>query len=293
MLSPEIIRQIKGIHVRTGRLVDTLMAGQYHSAFRGLGMEFEEVREYMPGDEVKSIDWNVTSRMGRPYVKRYREERELVVMVLVDLSESGAFGTRSRLKRETAAEMAAIIAFNAIRNNDRIGAILFTDRVERYIPPKKGPAHVWRVIKEILTCRPESAKTDISDAVRYFGQVMRKRTVAFLISDFHDTGYDGALAVTGRKHDLIGVLVSDPGDGRLPVAGLVELEDLETGRRWVIDASHRRSVTLYADAITRRHQDTLEMFRRSDVDVIEISTEGSLVDPLRRFFRARERARFR
>ncbi len=274
-------------------MVDTIMAGQYHSAFRGLGMEFEEVREYVPGDEVKTIDWNVTSRMGRPYVKRYREERELVVMVLVDLSESGAFGTVHRLKRETAAEMAAILAFNAIRNNDRIGAILFTDRVERYIPPKKGAAHVWRVIREILTCQPQSGKTDIAAAVRFFGRVMRKRTVAFLISDFHDRDYGRALAVTARKHDVISVLVSDPGDGRLPEAGLVELEDLESGRRLVLDAAHAETARRYAAWVETRYRDTRAVFRRADVDVVEISTDGSLVDPLRRFFRARERARYR
>ena len=184
MLAPELIKKIKKVHIKTGRMVNTLMAGQYRSVFRGAGIEFEEVREYTPGDDVKSIDWKVSARMGKPFIKRYREEREQMVMLLVDMSGSGRFGTTESIKRETAAEIAAILAFNAIRNNDKVGAILFTDQVERYIPPKKGSAHVWRLIREIFTFQPEHTGTDIVAAVNFLARVCRKRTVAFLVSDF-------------------------------------------------------------------------------------------------------------
>jgi uncharacterized protein (DUF58 family) len=184
MLPAEIIKKIKKVHIRTGRTVNTLMAGQYKSVFRGAGMEFEEVREYAPGDDVKSIDWKVSARLGRPFVKRYREERELIVMLLVDLSASGRFGTQENAKQEVAAETAAILAFNAIRNNDKVGAILFTDRVERYIPPQKGSGHVWRVIKEVFAYQPQHLGTNISEAVGFLGRVCRKRSTAFVISDF-------------------------------------------------------------------------------------------------------------
>jgi len=186
MLSPELIKKIKHIHIRTGRTVNTVMAGEYQSAFKGLGIEFEEVREYTPGDDVKAIDWNVTARMGHPFVKLYREERELVIWLLVDMSASGAFGTTDSLKRESMAETAAILAFNAIRNNDKVGAILFTDQVEKHIPPKKGASHVWRVIKEVLTHEPRGTGTDLAEVIRFLGTAARKRSVAFLISDFLD-----------------------------------------------------------------------------------------------------------
>lgn len=289
MLSPELIKKIKQIHIRTGHLVNTVMAGDYQSAFKGAGIEFEEVREYSPGDEVKSIDWNVTARMGRPYVKLYREERELLIWLLVDMSASGAFGTVASLKRETMAETAAILAFNAIRNNDKVGAILFTDRVERYIPPKKGASHVWRVIKEILTHRPESRGTDLAGALRFFGQVSRKRSVTFLVSDFLDRDYDRALATVAQRHDVIGVVVADPGDFQLPEAGLVRCRDLETGETLVLDASHGPTRDAYARIRRDEYQRALGTLKRADVDAIEISTDASLAEPLQRYFRYRER----
>jgi uncharacterized protein (DUF58 family) len=184
MLSPETIRKIKKIHIKTGRMVNTMMAGQYRSVFRGTGIEFEEVRDYSPGDDVKHIDWKVSARLGRPFIKLYREEREMVVMLLIDMSASQRFGTTDNLKLEVAAEIAAVLAFNAIRNNDRVGVILFTDRVEKYIPPKKGSAHIWRVTKEIFTFEPQHRRTDIDAAVAYLGKVSKKKTVSFVISDF-------------------------------------------------------------------------------------------------------------
>ena len=221
MLSPDLIKKIKKVHIKTGRMVNTLMAGQYRSVFRGAGIEFEEVREYTPGDDVKSIDWKVSARMGKPFVERYREEREQVVMLLVDMSGSGRFGTTQRIKREPAAEMAAILAFNAIRNNDKAGAILFTDQVERYIPPKKGSAHVWRLIREIFTFQPEHTGTDIVDAVDFLARVCRKRSVAFLVSDFLTEDFSRKITLrlrsAARKHELISVLVTE--SRGIPAAG--------------------------------------------------------------------------
>src|SRR6056297_1841299 len=212
MLSSEIIKKIKRIHIKSGRLVDAVMAGNYRSVFRGTGIEFEEVREYIIGDDVKNIDWNVSARMGRPFVKRYREERELVLMLLVDLSGSMSFGTASARKRDAAAEAGAMLAFNAIRNNDRVGAILFTDRVEKYIPPKKGSGHIWRVIKEIFSFEPDHRGTDIQAALRYLGSVYPKRTIAFLLSDFMASDSSRALRTISKKHELVGVRVADRGD---------------------------------------------------------------------------------
>lgn len=293
MLSPELIRKIKQVHIRTGHLVNTAMAGDYRSAFRGVGMEFEEVREYVAGDDVKSIDWNVTARTGRPYVKRYREERELVIWLLVDVSASGAFGTADPSKRDVMAETAAILAFNAIRNNDKVGAVLFSDRVECHIPPKKGASHVWRVIKEILTHEPQGRGTDLAAALRFFGGVARKRSVSFLISDFLAEDYERPLRVASRRHDLIAVMVQDPGELGLPPAGLVEVEDLETGATAWLDASDPRTRTAYERLGRERRERAAELLRRAGVDRIEIGTDASLVEPLLRYFRQRERRRAR
>ncbi|MDM8526028.1 DUF58 domain-containing protein [Desulfococcaceae bacterium HSG8] len=289
MLSPEIIKKIKRIHIKTGRIVNTMMAGQYKSVFRGSGIEFEEVREYSPGDEVKSIDWKVSARLGRPFVKLYREERELIVMLLVDMSASGCFGTTENLKMETAAELASILAFNAIRNNDKVGAILFTDRVEKYIPPQKGSSHVWRVIKEMFAFKPEHKGTDIRNAVSYLGRVCRKRTVSFLISDFLCRDYSHALRSASGKHELIGVLLSDPGEFRLPDSGIILTEDFETGERFYFDASDERTRRQFESQKIREYRKSLEILRASDIDCIEIDTAGSVADALTRYFRYREK----
>jgi len=292
MLSPEIIKKIKQVHFRSARLVNTLMAGQYKSVFRGSGIEFEEVREYTPGDEVKSIDWKVSARLGRPFIKRYREERELILMLLVDMSASGHFGTLDTTKQEAAAEVAAILAFNAIRNNDKVGAILFTDRVEKYIPPLKGSSHVWRVIKEIYTFKPSHKRTDIPEAVAFLGRVCRKRAVAFLISDFisSEVPLDFSLQFksVSRKHELIGVLVSDPGEFTLPAGGLLALQDLETGKAFYLDAFDRRTQQRYEARQKDAYQRMLENLKRLKIDCIELSTAGSAADALTRYFRYRE-----
>ena len=292
MLSPEIIKKIKQVHFKSARLVNTLMAGQYKSVFRGSGIEFEEVREYTPGDDVKSIDWKVSARLGRPFIKRFREERELILMLLVDLSTSGRFGTLDRVKQEAAAEVAAILAFNAIRNNDKVGAILFTDRVEKYIPPLKGSSHVWRVIKEIYTFQPSHKKTDIPEAVAFLGRVCRKRSVAFLISDFlsSDVPLDFSLQFksVSRKHELIGVLVSDPGEFKLPSGGLITLQDMESGKTLYFDAFDQETRQLYASHRQATYRETMENLKRLKIDCIELSTSGSAAGALTRYFRYRE-----
>jgi len=289
MLSPEIIKKIKRIHIKSGRLVNTMMAGQYKSVFRGSGIEFEEVREYTPGDEVKSIDWKVSARMGRPFIKLYREERELIIMLLVDMSASGCFGTVENIKQETAAEIAGVLAFNAIRNNDKVGVILFTDRVEKYIPPKRGAAHVWRVIKEIFAFKPQHSGTDIQSAVRYLGRVCRKRTVSFLISDFLSENYVHQLKIANHKHELIGILLKDPGEFCLPGAGLVAVKDLETGELYCFDASDKITRKQFELRKTEEYRATVETLKTSDIDCIEISTQDSVAEALTKYFRVRER----
>ncbi len=289
MLSMEIIRKIKSIHIKSNRLVNTMMAGQYKSVFRGSGIEFEEVREYSPGDEVKSIDWKVSARLGRPFIKLFREERELVLMLLIDMSASTCFGTTNNSKREIAAEVAGILAFNAIRNNDRVGAILFTDRVEHYIPPKKGAAHIWRVIKEIFAFEPSHKRTDINAAIRYLGHVCPKKTVSFLISDFLCTDFLHGMKVAAKKHDMIAVMLSDPGDFRLPDAGILTVEDFETGRIVLLDASGRRTRQLFEQKQKLHHRNQLEGLKTADIDCIEISTGDAVSDALVRFFRYRSK----
>lgn len=289
MLSQEIIQKIKKMHIRSRRQVDTMMAGQYKSVFRGTGMEFEEVREYTPGDEVKNIDWKVSARMGRPFIKLFKEEREVVVMLLVDMSASGLFGTPGKTKRETAAEIASILAFNAIRNNDKVGVILFTDRVEKYIPPKKGSGHIWRVIKEIFTFSPQGKRTGINDAIRFLTQISRKKTVTFIISDFLDSGYGKTLRIASKRHEIITVLLSDPHDFTLPEKGLVLGCDLETGQDVLFDASDKRTRDQFKTARENEYGKTLETIRKSGVDCIELDTRDSVADVLVRYFRYRER----
>ena len=269
------------------------MAGQYRSVFRGAGIEFEEVREYAPGDEVKSIDWKVSARLGKPFIKRYREEREQIVMLVVDMSASGGFGTTDRTKREKTAEMAAIIAFNAIRNNDKAGAILFTDKVEKYIPPKKGAGHVWRLIREIFTFSPSRSGTDITGAVGYLARVCRKRSVAFLISDFlvADFGKEQALRIkaAAKSHEMINVIVSDPGEFRLPSGGIVSFRDLETGKTLLVDAWHKETRNEYEKKMLAHYNRIHEALKSLDMDVLELSTRHDAADVLTKYFRVRER----
>ncbi len=289
MLSPDLIKKIKRIHIASAKAVDTAMSGHYRSVFRGSGIEFEEVREYSPGDEIKAIDWKVTARMGRPYIKMYREERELVIMLLVDMSASGLFGSTDNLKRDAATEIASVLAFNAIRNNDTVGAVLFTDKVEKYIPPKKGSAHVWRVIKEILSFTPESKGTDIACATEFLSKVMRKRAVTFVISDFLAQGYSDSLKRANRRHDCIAVVVNDPADFALPEAGIFEVEDLETGQTALVDCSDKQTRQAYTVYQKQRRELLRKELSRAKVDSMELSTDGSPADVLHAFFRTREK----
>ena len=295
MLPSELIKKIKRIHVKSGRMVDTAMAGNYRSVFRGTGMEFEEVREYSAGDDVKSIDWKVSARMGRPFIKLYREERELVLMLLIDLSASMGFGTTDMRKKDAAAEVAAIMAFNAIKNNDRVGAIFFTDQVEKYIPPKKGSSHIWRVIKEIFTWQPEHRGTDIKSALDYLGRVYPKKTIALLISDFFAVDSSRNLRAVSKKHELISVFVADKGDFSLPSGGLLNLEDAETGQTFLLDGFSRSSRQTYEVAVAKKKADILSMFKSSKVDCLQIladeasDNESHIAEALSKYFRYREK----
>jgi uncharacterized protein (DUF58 family) len=289
VLTREMIRRIRRIEIRTRRIVNDSMAGEYHSVFRGRGMEFSEVREYQPGDDIRTIDWNVTSRMGHPYVKKYVEERELTVALLVDASGSGDFGTASRLKGAMAAEVSALLAFSAIQNNDRVGLVQFTDRIEKHVPAKKGRTHVLRVIRELLMARPSSKGTDIGQALDFAMHVFRKRAVMFLISDFLATGWDQALRRAARRHDVVCLLVADPREEDLPAVGLLEVEDAETGETLVVDTSDPELRREYRLRAVRRREERRRLFRKLGIDFVELATDRPYDVPLVRFFDARAR----
>ncbi len=289
-LSPELLARIKAIQIRTQRLVTDALAGEYHSAFKGRGMEFEQVREYAPGDDIRHIDWNVTARMSSPFVKEHREERELTVMLIVDVSSSGAFGTSGKQKREVVAELAAVLAYLAIQNNDRVGMIIFSDRIERFIPPKKGRAHVWRVIREVLSFRPAGRGTDLDGALEYLGRVVRRRSVGFVISDFLDTGFAERLRVAARRHDLTAIRVLDRREVSLPRMGLIELEDAETGRTLVIDTADRRVPGSFARLARHDMEQRTEQFRQAGVGEIQVWADRPWIEPLVRYMRAREQS---
>lgn len=289
MIPAEIIKKIRQIEIRTSRMVSDVFAGQYHSVFKGQGMEFHEVREYVPGDDVRTIDWNVTARLGHPFIKKYIEERELTVMLLVDMSGSQHFGSGTQFKQDLAAELAGVLAFAAIQNNDRVGLILFTDEVEHFIPPRKGARHVLRVIRDTLHFRPRGRKTKLTAALQYLNRVTARKCVVFLISDFQDADYLKPLMAAARRHDLVAVRLKDRREFDWSAAGLVELEDAETGERLLVDLSDRE---LQA-RLRRRHNETSAALARdlrgAGVDLIELETNTPYIQQLIRFFKARER----
>lgn len=289
MIPADIIKKIRRIHIKGSRTVNTMMAGQYRSVFRGSGIEFEEVREYSPGDEVKSIDWKVSARLGRPFIKLYREERESIVMLMVDMSSSLRFGTFFGTKLEKVAEVASVLAFSAIRNNDKVGVIFFTDRVEKYIPPKKGSSHIWRLIKEIFTFVPDGKGTSITAALEFLSSLSRKRTLCFVISDFISDGYLKALRTARQRHELIAVVVSDKGEFELPSGGIVSVTSFETGRNMMIDAGSSRVREAYLNQRRAYAGKTMEQLKSAKVDSIEIKTENSVADTLIQYFRYREK----
>ncbi|MCK6483857.1 MAG: DUF58 domain-containing protein [Phycisphaerae bacterium] len=289
MIPTDLLKRIRRIQIRTSHLVSDVLAGQYHSAFKGRGMEFEEVRPYQIGDEVRTIDWNVSARYGEPFVKKFREERELTVLLLVDLSRSHAFGTQNQLKRDLTAEICATLAFSAIRNNDKVGLILFTDRVEKSVAARKGPRHVLRVVRELLFHRPEGTRTRLATALEHLNRVARRRSVVFVVSDFLDAGYERPLRIARRRHDVIPILITDPREQELPDVGLLELCDAETGERTIVDTSSRRVRAEFVARVRAAHESRDRLFRRMNMDRIIARTGESFVEPLTRFFRARGR----
>ena len=272
-------------------MVSDLFAGQYHSVFKGQGMEFQEVREYLPGDDIRTIDWNVTARMGHPYIKKFVEERELTVMLVVDISGSNDFGSTNQIKRDLATEVAAVLAFAATQNNDRVGLVLFTGEVEHYIPPRKGTRHVLRVIRDVLYFKPQKNGTSISSALNFLNHISSRKTVTFLISDFIDVNFESALAVSAKRHDLISVLIRDNRERALPPAGLIEWEDAETGRRLLLDTSDGATRRAFDELYARRQRILSDTFRAKGVDVIELTTGKPYANELVRFFRLREKRR--
>jgi uncharacterized protein (DUF58 family) len=288
MLPRELLKKIRKIEIYTSRLVENQLAGQYHSVFKGRGMAFSEVRPYNPGDDIRMIDWNVSARMNEPYIKLFAEERDRTVVLLVDMSASGWFGSRLQPKREVAAEVAALVAFSAIKNNDRVGLIIFTDRVERFVPPKKGAKHVLRVITEILGFEPTSRHTDIGVGLEYLGRIARRKSVAFLVSDFLAADWEQPLRVSARRHDLVPVVITDPMEEEIPPLGLVTLEDVETGWLHEFDSSgpEARAYSAQVRRLSRQREETL---RRLKIDFVNVRTDRPYVDALVAFFRARAR----
>ena len=289
MIPRELIKKLRKIEIHTARLANDQLAGTYHSVFKGRGMAFSEVRQYQPGDDVRFIDWNVSARMNDVYVKLFTEEREMTVMLLVDLSASERFGAVARPKIETVAEVAALLAFSAIKNNDRVGLILFTDRVERFVPPKKGKGHVMRVVAEILNAKPEGTGTDLRVALDLLGSIARRRSVAFLVSDFiADHGYERQVRVASAKHDLIPVQVVDPREEELPDVGLALVEDLETGLVEEIDTSDERVRMAFATQVAKHKAKREQLFRKLRIDHVTVRTDRDYVRPLADLFRKRE-----
>ncbi|MBO7435309.1 DUF58 domain-containing protein [bacterium] len=293
MLSKELLQKVRQIQIRTSHQVTEVMAGEYKSAFKGRGMEFDEVRLYQPGDDIRTIDWNVTARTGTPYVKRFVEERELTVMLMVDASSSGTFGSQDKSKNEIAAEIAGLLAYTAIRSNDRVGLIIFTDKIELYIPPKKGHSHVLRVIREVLGFKKEErSSTNVGAALDFLGKVCRRKAVVFLISDFLCENFEKPIKLASRRHDLIPVSVSDPRENSLPPVGLITLEDAETGETITVDTydSKVRSTLEKLSAI--RSEEREHNFTQSGVDTMRVSTASNYCDELVRFFKRREKSIF-
>lgn len=294
LVPPDVLRQVRLIELRTRGLVNSLFAGEYRSVFKGQGMEFSEVREYQAGDEVRNIDWNVTARMRRPYVKRYIEERELTVMLAVDLSGSERFGTRRRFKSEVAVELAAVLAMSAIRNNDRVGTLFFTDRVEHVVPPRKGRRHALRVLRDLLVFQPVRRGTDLSGALDYLTKMLAHTAVVFVVSDFLGADVERPLKLLAQRHDVVAVTVEDPAEVVLPDVGLARLVDPETGETIDVNTSDPALRAAYGDQVRAERERRRRLLRRLAIDEVPIHTESPIIEPLLKFFRAREtRARRR
>lgn len=281
----DFLKKIHRIEIFTNRLVNTVFAGEYKSCFKGQGITFDEVREYQEGDEIRTIDWNVTARMGHPYVKKYVEERELVMMLIVDMSASTLFGSIDKTKAEIAAEITALLAFSAIKNNDKVGLICFTNTVEHFVPPKKGQRHVLRVVRDILRFQPEQSGTDISQALKFADQILKPHSVVFLISDYKDSGYQKQLRMTSKRHTLIALTLQDRRELHIPNVGMIELEDSETGERIVVDSGSDSIRNLYSELNSKTIAEREHTFKTYNIKSIDIQTDESYVIPLIRFFR--------
>ena len=287
METSELLKKVRKIEIKTKGLSKQVFSGEYHSAFKGRGMAFSEVRNYIPGDEIRTIDWNVTARFNEPYVKVFEEERELTVMLIVDISGSESFGSDELLKREFIAEIGAVLAFSATQNNDKIGAILFSDQIELYIPPKKGRKHILRIIRELIEFKPKSNLTNIGEVVQHFNNLVKKRAIAFLISDFIGQNLEKALKITAKKHDLIALRIFDQREKELPNMGLTLFEDGESGkRRWINTSKKRVRETYYNNSLSREHN-ILEIFKKSKVDHANISIQSGYIQPLMNLFKKR------
>ena len=287
METSELIKKVRKIEIKTRGLSKNIFAGEYHSAFKGRGMTFAEVREYQFGDDIRSIDWNVTARFGHPYVKVFEEERELTVVLLIDVSGSREFGTVSHLKKDIFTEVAATLAFSTIQNNDKIGVIFFSDKIEKFIPPKKGKKHVLQIIRELIDFQPESEKTDIAGALRYFTNAIKKSSTAFIISDFIDKNFEKELIISNRKHDVVALQVYDIRETELPDVGMVKLKDAESGERIWVDTSNKRLRTTYKHAWGESQLALQKSFTKSGVDLVSMSTSEDYVRALMKLFKMR------
>lgn len=287
----EILKKVRQVEIKTRGIVEEIFSGEYHSVFKGRGVEFAEVREYIPGDDIRSVDWNVTARMGHPYVKLFEEERELTLMLLCDFSSSGYFGSVQQLKIEVAIEVAALLAFSALKNHDKVGLLLFTDSIEKYVPPKRGKTHILRILRELISFQPERAGTNIAEALGYFSRIGSRRSIAFLISDFWDQGFEDDLRVVGKKHDLIALTLRDPREEDIPPVGLLKLQDAETGGEYWVDTYDRGVTDQIREIVATKRRDLGSLLRSCDVDQVELRVDQDYIMPLSRFFRMRARRR--
>ncbi|MBC8455961.1 DUF58 domain-containing protein [bacterium] len=287
MIPAEILKKVRHLEITTKHLVNDLFGGEYHSAFKGRGMEFAEVREYQFGDDVRNIDWNVTARTGKPFIKKFDEERELTVFLIVDASASGQFATHGQAKHERIAEIGALLSFAAIKNNDKIGLLIFTDKIEKFIPPRKGKTHVLRLIRELLYFQPENRKTNIKNALEHFNRIAKRKTVAFLISDLFDNNFEDALRITSKKHDLVPIQITDPTEWNLPNVGLLPIENTETSEIGFLDTSSRKIRENFAQTRQKKQSNLERFLKRNKMDAIHIKTDESYIQPLMQFFKMR------
>ena len=288
MSATELLKKVRKIEIKTKGLSNHIFAGEYHTAFKGRGMAFSEVREYQPGDDIRSIDWNVTARFNNPYIKVFEEEREMTVMLLVDVSASKDFGTQEQMKQELVTELAAVLAFSAIQNNDKIGLIFFSDKVEKFIPPKKGKSHILRIIRELITFEPDRKGTDIGEALRFFSNVIKKRSVCFLISDFLSQDFEAPLRIANKKHDVVAVRIHDKREEELPNVGIVQMKTAETEETIWLDTGKKAIRSQFKSNYLKRQAQLMQLFRNCGVDTIDLRTDQDYVKPLIRFFKSRE-----